>query len=500
MISKGGFMNLVDMIKTSPLIHGDPIHGHIGYIDKIREHIQVHPISDIVDEKGHQYVDLVLQGGGVLGIALIGYTYTLEKAGIRFLNIAGTSAGAVNATLLAAVGYPNESKSDALLDIFNSMDFESFIDGGHVVNQLLKDVQRTQKIKLASLLPQLLALYFQGKFEADKFGLNPGDVFENWMGSTLEQFNIKTTHQLMEKLKNPPLYIRNLAEREDQDIAQQRIQNDFKHNALALVAAEVSTESKIIFPQMAKLFWENPLQEHPKKYVRASMSIPLFFEYMQVHNLPKNRERYWKALTGFKGEPPQKACLVDGALVSNFPIDIFHKRQHIPLCPTFGVKLSVDRTQISNLKTLTGYLSALFDTARHTADYSFMLQNNDYEKLIAYVDTAQKYHPPQQQKRKYACINLQSWFEVQASEHYDWLEFNMSDDKKKALFELGAKAAHDFIVGNHAEFEQDSELKNHKSIVHPFNWSEYKLIRKKLIMAPSVLDQQKKQERDDCSI
>ena len=40
--------------------------------------------SDIVDAHGHQYVDLVQEGGGVLGIALVGYTYVLENAGIRF--------------------------------------------------------------------------------------------------------------------------------------------------------------------------------------------------------------------------------------------------------------------------------------------------------------------------------------------------------------------------------------------------------------------------------
>lgn len=41
-------------------------------------------ISDVLDQAGHQYVNLVQKGGGVLGIALIGYTYTLEQMGIRF--------------------------------------------------------------------------------------------------------------------------------------------------------------------------------------------------------------------------------------------------------------------------------------------------------------------------------------------------------------------------------------------------------------------------------
>ena len=42
-----------------------------------------HFVSDILDAQGHQYVDLVQEGGGVLGIALVGYTYIMEKAGIQ---------------------------------------------------------------------------------------------------------------------------------------------------------------------------------------------------------------------------------------------------------------------------------------------------------------------------------------------------------------------------------------------------------------------------------
>ena len=51
-------------------------------------------VSDLVDTNGHQYVDLVQEGGGVLGIALLGFTYVLESMGIRFWRLAGTSAGA----------------------------------------------------------------------------------------------------------------------------------------------------------------------------------------------------------------------------------------------------------------------------------------------------------------------------------------------------------------------------------------------------------------------
>ena len=50
------------------------------------------------------YVDLVCKGGGVKGIALVGSVCYLEERGYVFKNIAGTSVGAIVASLLA-VGY-----------------------------------------------------------------------------------------------------------------------------------------------------------------------------------------------------------------------------------------------------------------------------------------------------------------------------------------------------------------------------------------------------------
>lgn len=61
--------------------------------------------------EGRQYVDLVQEGGGILGIALVGFVYALDEVGIRFVSLAGTSAGAINTVLLAAVNSPNKKKA-----------------------------------------------------------------------------------------------------------------------------------------------------------------------------------------------------------------------------------------------------------------------------------------------------------------------------------------------------------------------------------------------------
>lgn len=85
-------------------------------VNKIVEELKLHfknkplVISDVTDDAGHQYVDLVQEGGGVLGVALVGYTYVFEKMGIRFFSLAGTSAGSINAMLLASTGNKEDEK------------------------------------------------------------------------------------------------------------------------------------------------------------------------------------------------------------------------------------------------------------------------------------------------------------------------------------------------------------------------------------------------------
>ena len=107
--------------------------GVDGILDELRTHLKnINKeliVSDVTDAQGHQYVDLVQEGGGVLGIALVGYTYVLEKMGIRFFSMAGTSAGSINALLLACGGNKEEEKSSIIVDHLVQLDMFSFVDG-----------------------------------------------------------------------------------------------------------------------------------------------------------------------------------------------------------------------------------------------------------------------------------------------------------------------------------------------------------------------------------
>ena len=169
------------------------------YITEIRQRIQQHPISDLVDDEAHQYVDLVMEGGGVLGIALVGYTYALEQAGIRFLNIAGTSAGAINAMLLVALGQSHETKSISLLNTLGAMQISEFVDGGLLAKALVKNIQQQDNFWVA-MLPKIIGLGLIGKFSKTQLGINSGSAFEQWLEDNIGK-NVNTL-SLLKKLKN----------------------------------------------------------------------------------------------------------------------------------------------------------------------------------------------------------------------------------------------------------------------------------------------------------
>ena len=68
-------------------------------------------------------VDLVFEGGGVKGIGLVGALATLEEQGYVPYRVAGTSAGAIVAALLAA-----EYEAAELRALVLSLDYEQFQD------------------------------------------------------------------------------------------------------------------------------------------------------------------------------------------------------------------------------------------------------------------------------------------------------------------------------------------------------------------------------------
>ena len=159
---------------------------------ELRSQIQQpeHAISDIIDADGNQYIDLVMEGGGMLGIALVGYSWALEEMGIRFFGVGGTSAGSINALLLAALDEPAKAKSPRLLNELANKNFYDFIDGGDDVRILIELALGSDK-KFKKLRMAWKAMKVKSQL-CSKYGLNKGDAFVKWLHGLLSGAGVDT--------------------------------------------------------------------------------------------------------------------------------------------------------------------------------------------------------------------------------------------------------------------------------------------------------------------
>lgn len=261
-------------------------------------------------------------------------------------------------------------------------------------------------------------------------GLHPGEAVYRWLSTTIARMGIISAADLERRMTTCPAGLRT---REGDDLRGAAAQL-FR---LAVITVDLRTETRLELPRMAKLLWARPEDVDPAWFVRASMSVPLFYAPVRISPIPQGEAaaRRWEALTGYTGPVPDECTLVDGGLISNFPIDVFHRRQKRAHNPTFGVKLAPFRGANPPISHVHDLLGACFRAASHSRDDDVILRNPDFKALVAVIDTA----------------------------GFNWLDFSMSPAQKLALFTRGAAAAGRFLQG--------------------FDWPRYKEVRAHLARA-----------------
>ena len=398
----------------------------LSVLKDLQTQIKDKRFSDIIDSQGKQYVDLVQEGGGVLGVALVGYVYVLEKMGIRFLSLAGTSAGSINTMLMAAAGTCDIEKSEWILDCLCNKNLYDFVDGDSdardFIDALLRDAGT---IKLAIEGAQVIDNL------KDDFGLNPGKNFHQWMSNLLLQKGIRNYGDL-KALRLKGISGGNKLFIVKDDGSKEEYNRPEHWSEMAIVTADITTQSKIVFPPMVDLFYSNPDVQNPADFVRASMSIPFFFSPFRIKNIPGGPDAWnkWNETTGLRTSVPHEVMFMDGGIISNFPIDIFHDNFKVPASPTFGIKLGYDKNEINKNEKIFAVLGSMFNTARFAYDFEFLNKNPDFKHLIGYIDTG----------------------------NHNWLDFGLKEDAKVDLFIRGARTAAEFL--------------------NRFNWQRYKEIRR----------------------
>ncbi len=175
-------------------------------------------------------LDGVFEGGGVKGIGLVGAVSVIEAAGYEFANLAGTSAGAIVATLLAA-GY----NAAELKQTINGIDFNTFED------------------------PPLIGhIPFVGAVVDEIFlkGLYKGDVFLHLMRDLLAKKGVRTFRDL---------------------ISPEFAGDDRYRFKVRVVASDISRGRMLVLPQDVRDYGMAPEDLEVALAVRMSMSIPYFF-------------------------------------------------------------------------------------------------------------------------------------------------------------------------------------------------------------------------------
>ena len=231
-------------------------------------------------------VDLVLEGGGVKGIGLVGAVLTMSEKGYVFPRVAGTSAGAIVASLIAAHQVAGRPLSN-LETIMTSVDYSMFQD-----EQPLERLAGTPG-EIAELLLHM--------------GIAKGDYLVEWLGNVLADLGVHTFADLA------------ISDTDDSGTglpADQRFR-------LVVHTSDISRGALVRLPWDCPHYGLDPATMRVVDAVRASMSIPFFFRPVTFST------------------PSGKVTWVDGGMLSNFPITVFDRTDgESARWPTWGIKLS----------------------------------------------------------------------------------------------------------------------------------------------------------------
>ncbi|MCI3920161.1 patatin-like phospholipase family protein [Paenibacillus sp. TRM 82003] len=297
-------------------------------------------------------VNGVFQGGGVKGIGLVGAVYAAERRGITFHQTAGTSVGAIVASLLAA-GYSGDEMKELLLET----PFSQF-------------TQKDWLQRIAFVGPTIRLLV--------KKGLYSGDPLERWIAEQLAKKGIRTFA-------------------------------DLPKNKLRVVASDITDSKMLVLPDDIAAYGMNPLDLSVARAVRMSASLPFFFDPVTFR---VRTGKQFKQLLG------KRTYIVDGGILSNYPLWIFDKdmNEWPEKIPTLGFQLvgskEPEPRQINGPVTM---LYALFSTMSSAHDLRYIERHSRFRTIKIPSDMVHT------------------------------TEFDIKEEKMKTLFESGVRAGDAFF-------------------------------------------------------
>ena len=324
----------------------------------------------MTEPKARKRADLVLSGGGVKGIGLVGAVVALMEAGYTAQRVSGTSAGSIVGAIVAAAEQGEQMTPEQVKELALSLNYNDFLDPGPVES--------------VPLIGPSVAL-LRGT------GIYRGDHIHDWVRSQLKDLGVGTFGDLA--YDNPQLP------------PEQRYR-------LVVTVADVTTGQLVRLPwDYRRVYGLDPDEQQVADAVRASMSIPFFFRPA--------------SLTSTAG---LKSTLVDGGILSNFPIDSLDRSDgKKPRWPTFGVTLLPNLPQGNDdLIPALRALNVLGSTKLLEEVLTTMLVGRD-----------QAYLNQPWVRARTICVD---------STEVGFLNFSISDQQVEKLYGKGHAAAEDFLT------------------------------------------------------
>lgn len=327
--------------------------------------------------------DGVFEGGGVKGIAFAGAIESAERdAGVReWVNLAGTSAGSIVAALLA-VGYD----AKGLQQILAKAEYPRFADcgfGGKWAGGVVNAVARIR-------------------------GLAPGNYFKEWMSEQL------AASPLAKELGKSVLTFSDVKRRDLPPRDELPTISDLQYQRavyrLHVVASDITSGQMLLLPDALP----NYTDKHGKAFdidtypivdaVRMSMSYPFLFTPVTLY---KDGKPYY---------------VVDGGLLSNFPIWLFDSPN--PKRPTWGFRLHAG-TSVAEELPHRAIPRPLWAVPLIKAMFSAAMEAWDREQM-AHVVSARTVSIP--------------------THAVSTTDFNLSSQTAQDLYDWGLQAGHDFFA------------------------------------------------------
>ena len=267
--------------------------------------------------------DLVLEGGGVKGIALVGAAVALADNGYRFARIAGSSAVALVGSIIASMQQRGEPMS-RVDDIMRTLDYTQMLDRRPIGRAL----------RWWPPAANAWGVLFH-------LGMHRGHFLTEWTRGVLADLGVRTFADLA--FDDPGSAL-----------------TPEQSYRLVVTASDISRQRLMYLPWDLESYGHSPRTYPVSRAVRASSAIPFMFEPVTL-----------KSQYGV-------STLSDGSLLRSYPIEIFDRQDGKPSrWPTIGIRLSSPSSERAPAKPVTGPLSLVTSLIYTTVDSTQVRHVND---------------------------------------------------------------------------------------------------------------------------